>query len=208
MAEQQADRTAELEAELLQGARGLDNSTENIPERLFKSFKAIELVEIENVLPHPFGWVYTDPKETVVGEQGVHRNTTYGAPKSRVLQPGEKKIIPGWEAYIALERMWKAYAQLDITQVAFVLQSGQEMEAFIAKAYHGIFDPNTASTRGEAPVAPVEPPAPVAPTEDPTLGFSDGNDQGGEQEETVTTPPITDQQGQGPTLPQIPGFQP
>lgn len=185
------DRTAELEAELLQGARGLDNNTKNMLERLADEFKAGDLVEIENVMPEAFGWVYTDPSETTEERPDTAtRRVNFGAPKSRALEAGEHKIIPGWEAYIALERMWKAWAQRDITQVSYFLTSSQEMESFLAKAYHGKYDPNKAITgNAPAPVAalapqpvvtqPEQPAAPVAPVNDPALGFGNGNENQG-----------------------------
>lgn len=194
------DRTADLEASLLQGARGVQNNTENMLERLAKTFKPIDLVTIRNVLPEPFGWVYTDPSETVITQpDSVTRRVEFGAPKASSLEVDGTKTIPGWQAYIALERMWKAYAQLDIEKISFVLTSSQEMDAFLSKAFVGVFDPdsvggaagtkalgfqdevqNTAADRTAVAESKVVAPK---PTEDEELGF--GND-----EETQKQPPV------------------
>lgn len=211
------DRTADLEASLLQGARGVQNSTENMLERLAKEFTATDIVTIKNVLPDPFGWVYTDPKETVDERpDSATRRVTFGDPKVHSLEVDGTKTIPGWEAYIALERMWKAYAQLDIEKISFVLTSSQEMDAFLAKAFVGIFDPdsvggaasnkalgfepapvvNTTANRAAAAEAIVaSQPAPVVPpTEDENLGFSN-------EEQQVQTPPVIPPLNDGNQLP-------
>ena len=210
------DRTADLEASLLQGARGVQNSTENMLERLSKTFKPIDLVTIRNVLPEPFGWVYTDPSETVITQpDSATRRVEYGKPRVSSLDVDGTKTIPGWQAYIALERMWKAYAQLDIEKISFVLTSSQEMDAFLDKAFVGVFDPDSvggaAGTKSlgfqeEVPqnttadrTAVAEAQVPKAPTEDPDLGFGDEN-------ETQTPPPVIPplQDANQPT----PGFNP
>lgn len=204
------DRTAELEASLLQGARGVQNSTENMLERLAKEFTATDLVTIRNILPEAFGWVYTDPRETTIEQpDSATRRVNFGAPKAHSLEAGATKTIPGWEAYIALERMWKAYAQLDIEKIGFVLTSSQEMDSFLAKAYVGTFDPDTvggaAGTKAlgfESEVKPVvNTPtdrtavaedllnAPKPPTEDEDLGFGDENEQ---EDKPPVIPPLQD----------------
>lgn len=210
------DRTADLEASLLQGARGVQNNTENMLERLAKTFKPIDLVTIRNVLPEPFGWVYTDPSETTITQpDSATRRVEFGAPKASSLDVDGTKTIPGWQAYIALERMWKAYAQLDIEKISFVLTSSQEMDAFLDKAFVGVFDPDSvggaAGTKAlgfqdevqntpadRTAVAESQVVAPK-PTEDEELGF--GND-----EETQTQPPVIPplQDANQPT----PGFDP
>jgi len=211
------DRTADLESNLLQGARGVQNSTENMLERLAKTFTATDLVTIKNILPEAFGWVYTDPKETVITQpDSATRRVEFGAPKAHTLEAGASRTIPGWEAYIALERMWKAYAQIDIEKISFVLTSPQEMDAFLGKAYLGTFDPDSvggaAGTKalgfeGETPAPVVNSSnnraavaestvVPPKPTEDENLGFS--NDT-----ETVTTPPVIPPLGDQT---QTPGF--
>lgn len=200
----QVDRTADLEASLLQGARGVQNSTENMLERLSKTFTATDLVTIKNVLPEAFGWVYTDPKETTIEQpDSATRRVNFGAPKAHSLEAGATRTIPGWEAYIALERMWKAYAQIDIEKISFVLTSTQEMDSFLSKAYIGTFDPDSVGGAGgtkalgfEPEVAPVvntannraavaeaAASAPKPPTEDEELGFSNESD-------TANTPPV------------------
>ena len=210
------DQTADLEASLLQGARGVQNNTENMLERLAKTFKPIDLVTIRNVLPEPFGWVYTDPSETTITQpDSATRRVEFGAPKASSLEVDGTKTIPGWQAYIALERMWKAYAQLDIEKISFVLTSSQEMDAFLSKAFVGVFDPdsvggaagtkalgfqdevqNTAADRTAVAESKVVAPK---PTEDEELGF--GNDEKTQKRPPVI-PPLQDQ------VQQTPGFAP
>ncbi len=210
------DRTADLEASLLQGVRGVQNNTENMLERLAKTFKPIDLVTIRNVLPEPFGWVYTDPSETTITQpDSATRRVEFGAPKASSLDVDGTKTIPGWQAYIALERMWKAYAQLDIEKISFVLTSSQEMDAFLSKAFVGVFDPdsvggaagtkalgfkdevqNTAADRTAVAESKVVAPK---PTEDEELGF--GNDEETQKQPPVI-PPLQEQ------VPQTPGFAP
>lgn len=210
------DRTADLEASLLQGARGVQNNTENMLERLAKTFKPIDLVTIRNVLPEPFGWVYTDPSETVITQpDSATRRVEFGAPKASSLEVDGTKTIPGWQAYIALERMWKAYAQLDIEKISFVLTSSQEMDAFLSKAFVGVFDPDSVggaagtkalgfqdevqnTTADRTAVAESQVVAPK-PTEDEELGF-------GNYEETPTPPPVIPPLQE--QVQQTPGFAP
>lgn len=224
------DRTADLEAQLLQGARGVQNNTENMLERLAKMFSATDLVTVKNILPDPFGWVYTDPKETVITQpDSATRRVEYGAPKARTLDPGATKTIPGWEAYIALERMWKSYAQLDLSKISYTLTSSEEMTKFLSEAYQGTFDPDSVGGASkpadlgfepQTPAAPdrtavaesqVQPPVP--PTQDPNLGFGDENT--GDEEQQTQVPPLNDGTEnlppQSPQLntsqsPQVPGF--
>lgn len=215
------DRTADLEASLLQGARGVQNSTENMLERLAKEFTATDLVTIKNILPDPFGWVYTDPKETTVEQpDSATRRVNFGAPKAHSLDVNATKTIPGWEAYIALERMWKAYAQLDIEKISFVLTSSQEMDDFLRKAFVGIFDPDSVggaaggtkalgferepapvvnTSNNRAAVAEAAATTPVVPTQDPELGFGNDDEQ---EEQPPVIPPLQD--ANQPT----PGFDP
>ena len=201
------DRTADLEASLLQGARGVQNNTENMLERLAKTFKPIDLVTIRNVLPEPFGWVYTDPSETVITQpDSATRRVEFGAPKASSLEVDGTKTIPGWQAYIALERMWKAYAQLDIEKISFVLTSSQEMDAFLSKAFVGVFDPDSVggaagakalgfqdevqnTTADRTAVAESQVVAPK-PTEDEELGFGDDDEV---QKQPPVIPPLQDQ---------------
>lgn len=224
------DRTANLESQLLQGARGVQNNTENMLERLAKMFTATDLVTIKNILPDPFGWVYTDPKETVITQpDSATRRVTYGDPKARTLEAGETKTIPGWEAYIALERMWKTYAQLDLAKISYTLTSAEEMQNFLDKAYVGTFDPDSVggaqrpADLGFEPQTPPaaqtqpEPTTQLPPTQDPNLGFGDDEQSGDDQSNVI--PPLNDQSQLPPELqgdqrqqlntsqqPQVPGF--
>lgn len=219
------DRTAALESTLLQGARGVQNSTENMLERLAKTFTATDLVTIKNILPEPFGWVYTDPKETVVVQpDSATRRVSFGEPKVHSLEIDGQKTIPGWEAYIALERMWKAYAQLEIEKISFVLTSTQEMDSFLSKAYLGTFDPDSVGGAGGNKALGFEPAAPapvvntpnnraavaevalqstppVVPPADEVADLGFGDDTETQVDPNTVIPPLADQANQ-PT----PGF--
>ena len=135
-------------------------------------FKGTNLVTIKNALDNDFGYVYTDPEEEEVQQPDTATKRVYfGDPKARVLKPGEKVTIQGWEAYIALGKMWKEYAQTT-SNVGVTMSSVAEMRNFLGKAYLGVFDPNSiGSAKAEAKPSKEELAAAADKSED--LGFSE-----------------------------------
>lgn len=136
------DRTLTAE-QLIQGSKIITNGAISFRERVAKCFDGSDLVTIKNVLGHDTGWVYADPKkERVEQPDTATRRVTYGDPEAKILKNGESITIPGWQAYIALERMFKEYAQEQGTSMGIIMSSEIEQEKFLEKAYIGIFDPN------------------------------------------------------------------
>lgn len=136
------DRTLSAE-QLIQSSRGVGNGTMSFRERLSKLFDGSDLVTIKNILGHDAGWVYADPKkERVEQPDTATKRVTFGDPEAKILKNGETITIPGWQAYIALERMFKEYAQEQGTNMGIIMGSEIEHNNFLDKAYLGIFDPN------------------------------------------------------------------
>lgn len=165
------DRTLSAE-QLIQSSRGVGNGTMSFRERLSKLFDGSDLVTIKNVLGHDTGWVYADPKkERVEQPDTATRRVTYGDPEAKILKNGETITIPGWQAYIALERMFKEYAQEQGTNMGIIMGSEIEHNNFLDKAYLGIFDPNEQKPIKRA--AKVEPVAETVVAADDDLGLDE-----------------------------------
>lgn len=192
------DRTMNAES-LLEGVRGNNNQSKGIREVVAELFKPLDYVTITNFTDFDWGWVYTDPSEEVVSQpDSATRRVQFGPAKSRVLKPGESVIVPGWEAYIALTRCFKHYAQVraqesESVTYGIVSQSSEEMDSFLRKAFGGIYNPNAAFAAA-APQAPEVPTAPVAPAP------ADTSDLGFASTETTTT----DEQSDGDSTPKVP----
>lgn len=175
----QPDRTQEVEQQLqeqlLAGVQGNQKQQGKIRDQLREMFNPADYVTIANPFEHVTGWAYVDPAEEVNERPDkTTKRTTFGKPKTRILRVGEKVVIHGWEAYIALGRMFKEYAQSKGGSMIIVLNSQKEIESFLAKAYLGVFDPNAQLNAINAQQAAQEieaakQPAP-APVADP-LGF-------------------------------------
>ena len=162
------DRTLNAES-LIQAAKGSSNTSKTFLEVLHNTFSGSDLVTIKNVMDHDTGWVYVDPKEEKVDQPDrTTRRVTWGEPKAKVLKPGETITIPGWQAFVALDRLYKEYAQQDASTMGFKLSSVDEMENFLSDAYVGIFDPNSANT---SKVKPVQPKAEEVEDQDDGLGL-------------------------------------
>lgn len=175
----QPDNTAiaeqALQEQLLAGVQGHVKQTGKIRDQLREMFNPDDYVTVANPFNHATGWVYVDPAETKEERPGkTTKRVTFGKPKTRILQPGQQVVIHGWEAYIALGRMFKEYAQEQGANMLVVLSSQQEVEKFLGKSYKGIFDPNAQAGAINAQQAAADivanTPAPQPPATDP-LGF-------------------------------------
>ncbi len=141
------DRTAnveqQLQEQLLAGVQGNVKQQGKIRDQLRDMFNPDDYVTIANPFDHVTGWAYVDPaEEQTERPDKTTKRTTFGKPKTRVLKVGESIVIHGWEAYIALGRMFKEYAQSKGESIIIVLSSQHETEKFLEKAYGGVFDPN------------------------------------------------------------------
>lgn len=177
----QADRTntveQQLQEQLLAGVQGNQKQQGRIRDQLREMFNPEEYVTIANPFDHVTGWAYVDPSEEQTERPDkTTKRTTYGKPKTRIMQAGQQVVIHGWEAYIALGRMFKEYAQSQGGNMIIVLTSQKEIESFLKKAYKGVFDPNAQidamNAREAAQDIEDNRPAPAAPVTDP-LGFNE-----------------------------------
>ena len=168
--------------ELLAGSVGASGATKTVREFLDDYFTGSDLVTITNPMSYDTGWVFADPKSERVEQPDKNTRRVYHAERqAKVLKPGQSITIPGWQAYIALDRMWKDYAQREHAgNVGITLSSPVEMAAFVDKAYMGIFDPNEQKVvkkpvvaAGAAPVADIDPLAVAQATDTDDLGFED-----------------------------------
>lgn len=133
-------KEAELQAELLRSTQRNEYKTsKNMREVLRDMFKPNDYVKIKNHLPYPVGWVYTNPEDEVIEQpSAATRRVTFGEPKSRILKSGQSVVVRGGEAYVALVRMFKQYAQVE-GKYAQLSNNMPAIESFIGKAYQGLF---------------------------------------------------------------------
>ena len=98
--------------QLLRGAEIAPAAGVSLGEKLHSMFRRNDLVRIKNIDDKPSGYVFVNPDDELVERPDkATRRVTPGKPQAVVLQSGETKVVPGWQAYIALDRMWKEYAQ-------------------------------------------------------------------------------------------------
>lgn len=169
--------------ELLAGSVGASGAAKTMREFLSDYFTGSDLVTITNPMSYDTGWVFADPKSERIEQPDKSTRRVYHAERqAKVLKPGQSITIPGWQAYIALDRMWKDYAQREHAgNVGITLSSPVEMAAFVDKSYLGIFDPNEqrpvkkpVTTPLAAPVADIDPlAAATSDSADDDLGFGD-----------------------------------
>lgn len=162
----------ELEAQLLNQARGnivANDGAKLLTDRLHDLFGADDLVKIKNFTKRNIGWVYCDKTQTRVEQPNEFtRRVWQGEQKARVVQPGKSIIIPGWEAFVALNRFyedWATHEKAD-SKVSYVL-SGTMQEEFLSLAYGGKVDINDLNA---------EPVVDVKKEVEDDLGLSDGKE--------------------------------
>ena len=101
------DIEQQLQRELSQSSAS-SNGSENFLIYLSKKFNSTDYVKIKNPFDHKTGWAYVDPKEQRVEsnpQKQIHR-VYPGENKLRILAAGEEVVVPGWEAYLGLNRMF------------------------------------------------------------------------------------------------------
>lgn len=139
------EQEAQLQAELMKATvRGGEHATsKSIREVLRDMFDPTDYVKLKNFLDYPIGWVYTNPKDEKVEQPSASvRRVTFGQPKSRILKPGEVCVVMGGEAYVAIPRVFKQYAQQN--GGLSMSSSMPLMEEFISRMYLGKFDASDA----------------------------------------------------------------
>ena len=165
--------------QLLQEATVASASYVSMGEKLHEMFKPNDLVTIKNIDDRPTGYLFVSPDDERVemAEGGITRRVYPGEADAVVLQAGETKVVPGWQAYVGLDRMWKAYAQHRSTADTSLIADTTARDQFLEASFLGVFDPNQAlqaatatprKRRAKSGDVPVEAPAPK-PKDD--LGF-------------------------------------
>ncbi len=140
-----------LAAKILSGAdpqasnaNGGAGGRATIDEMLHDYFPPTEIVRVRNPFSHDTGWAYSDPKDVKIEQPSEETRRVYGIgrgfQKVRILHAGEDIVIPGWEAYIGLTRMFKAWVQEndDVRNMNNTLK----FKGFMDEAFMGIYDPN------------------------------------------------------------------
>lgn len=140
-----------LAAKILSGAdpqasnaNGGAGGRATIDEMLHDYFPPTEIVRVRNPFGHDTGWAYSDPKDIKIEQPSEETRRVYGIgrgfQKVRILHAGEDIVIPGWEAYIGLTRMFKAWVQEkdDVRNMNNTLK----FKGFMDVAFMGIYDPN------------------------------------------------------------------
>lgn len=133
----------QLQGELSRGTS--KSGSDNFLMYLANKFSSSNFIKIKNPFKHSTGWTYVDLREQVVEEnkqKQIYR-VTPGEGKMRVLEVGEEVVVPGWEAYIALNRLFNEYAQTTGSSIITILNSTEEREKFLDKAFLGVLDPMT-----------------------------------------------------------------
>lgn len=151
VSEEQKRADAVLAAKILSGAdpeasnaNGGAGGRATIDEMLHSYFSPTELVRIKNPFTHDTGWAYSDPKDIKIEQPSAETRRVYGIGKGfqkvRIIHAGEDIVIAGWEAYVGLTRMFKAWVQEmeDVRNMNNTLT----FKKFMDTAYLGTFDPN------------------------------------------------------------------
>lgn len=151
VSKEQRRADAALAAKILSGAdpeasnaNGGAGGRATIDEMLHSYFSPTELVRIKNPFAHDTGWAYSDPKDIKIEQPSAETRRVYGIGKGfqkvRIIHAGEDIVIVGWEAYVGLTRMFKAWVQEmdDVRNMNNTLT----FKKFMDIAYLGTFDPN------------------------------------------------------------------
>lgn len=152
ISEEQKRADAVLAAKILSGAdpeasnaNGGAGGRATIDEMLHSYFSPTELVRIKNPFTHDTGWAYSDPKDITIEQPSAETRRVYGIGKGfqkvRIIHAGEDIVIAGWEAYVGLTRMFKAWVQEmdDVRNMNNTLT----FKKFMDIVYLGTFDPNS-----------------------------------------------------------------
>lgn len=151
VSEEQKRADAVLAAKILSGAdpeasnaNGGAGGRATIDEMLHSYFSPTELVRIKNPFAHDTGWAYSDPKDIKIEQPSAETRRVYGIGKGyqkvRIIHAGEDIVIAGWEAYVGLTRMFKAWVQ-EMDDVRN-MNNTITFKKFMDIAYLGTFDPN------------------------------------------------------------------
>lgn len=163
----------EFEAQLLAQAQGqtvANDGAKLLVDRLHDLFGADDLVKVKNFTKRIIGWVYCDKAGTRVEQPNEFtRRVWQGQQKARSVNPGKSIIIPGWEAFVALNRFYEDWAvhEKANSKVSYVL-SGIMQEEFLSQAFGGKVDINDLNS---------EPVVDVKKEVEDDLGLTDGKEK-------------------------------
>lgn len=152
----------ELESQLSQS--GVKTGSKRFLDMLHDLFEPEDDVVIYNPFNKKIGWIYS--RKTTI--QQIDRETQrayHERPQIRTLEPKKQVVIRGWEAYIALTRIWKQYAQETFAgeSMSAKMKSTAKKQEFIDMVYKGKFDPNAELEAEEEVPTPTEAPAEEKP---------------------------------------------
>lgn len=120
------------------------NSRKSVKEMIMDYFRPTDLVKIHNPFSWHIGWAYSHPDEERVETDGSATRRVYpGKPKTRILMAGQSVVIPGWEAYIGLDRFYKQWCQTEEQgKLTVAMNSPVYFQKFMGMVYDGVYDPN------------------------------------------------------------------
>lgn len=152
----------ELQSQLSQS--GVKTGSKRFLDMLHDLFEPEDDVVIYNPFNKKIGWIYS--RKTTI--QQIDRETQrayHERPQIRTLEPKTQVVIRGWEAYIALTRTWKQYAQETFAgeSMSAKMKSTANKQKFIDMVYKGKFDPNAELEAEEEVPTPTEAPAEEKP---------------------------------------------
>lgn len=163
----------ELEAQALAQAQGqtlANDGAKLLTDRLHDLFGGDDLVRVNNFTKRPIVWVYCDRTGTRVEQPNEFtRRVWQGPQKARSVNPGKSIIIPGWEAFVALNRFYEDWAvnEKADSKVSYVL-SGTMQQEFLSQAFGGKVDINDLNA---------EPVVDVKKEVEDDLGLTDGEEE-------------------------------
>lgn len=120
------------------------NSRKSVKEMIMGYFRPTDLVKLHNPFKWHTGWAYSHPDEEVVETDGsATRRVFPGKPKTRILAAGQSTVIPGWEAYIGIDRFFKQWCQTEEQgKLTVAMNSPVYFEKFMRMVFVGVYDPN------------------------------------------------------------------
>lgn len=157
----------QLDGELSGSIReGAVTSSKSIREILRDMFEPSDYVKLHNPFKYPMGWVYATPEKQPKPEQvsTTTKRVYHGVQDKRILKPGDSIAVLGGEAYVAIERMYKRYVQLE-GNIITMFNNTESIYEFISKVYLGkidvaelvsLLDKERASGNNNPPIDPIK----------------------------------------------------
>ena len=153
----------------------LPSEAKLLTDRMAEKWKGDDIVCVKNFTKEKIGWVYCDRNGTRIEQPDQYTQHVYQGPqKVRVLEPGKTILIPGWEAYVALNQFYDRWAAMtDPEHLTAFVSSPLRQEEFLGQAFLGVRDVSDLTAE----------PVDVKKEVEDDLGLSDGK----EAEKPATT---------------------